>query len=581
MYYKYNKKIILSFVFALLMVILICTCQTSTVKAEDDIQLHYTGCIPDDEELIESKLLRSYSTYSNNQLPSYVDLTDQFPAPGNQGTQNSCTAWAVVYALKSHQEYVEWGEDHNWDLSNDNCQYSPTYIYNQENGGSNSGIAISSAMQRIVDEGVCSLNYMPYDTYMKDSECLKIQPVDYQKVMASNFKAKTWNTIRGLDAVRQRLNNNDGVVISIPVYKDFDILNNNNPTYDEISGDSRGRHAICIIGYDDTLQRFKIINSWGTDWGINGYGYISYDMFMNSNVSNGWGYVMEDAHQHYTDNPLRVLTNSAFKTYNDRGFKSVAHTFDNRYCVEISEFVDANCGNPPVFKIDSTYGYMSAQTDESKIPEYKVTYNSNGGSGTMSGSTIPYNVTGKLKKNTFTKTGYTFFGWHAKRSGGSMWLYKNYTTKETGWYLEGEQPSGYSKYTFSDEDSFSQLHYVDNGRVTFYAQWRANRYTIVYSPNGGEGALYTSHHKYDTNSNLKANQFTRTDYTFNGWYALNAVESKWFYKNYTTNESGWYLEGEQPSGYALYAFQDEESILNLTDINNSMVYLYAQWKPID
>lgn len=580
MYYTHNKKIILSFVFALLMVILICTCQTYTVNAEDDIQLHYTGCIPDDEELIESKLLRSYSTYSNNQLPSYVDLTDQFPAPGNQGTQNSCTAWAVVYALKSHQEYVEWGEDHNWDLSNDNCQYSPTYIYNQENGGSNSGIAISSAMQRIVDEGVCSLNYMPYDTYMKDSECLKIQPVDYQKVMASNFKAKTWNTIRGLDAVRQRLNNNDGVVISIPVYKDFDTLNNNNPTYDKISGDSRGRHAICIIGYDDTLQRFKIINSWGTDWGINGYGYISYDMFMNSNVSNGWGYVMEDAHQHYTDNPLRVLTNSAFKTYNDRGFKSVAHTFDDSYNVEISEFIDANCGNPPVLKIDSTYGYMSAQTSESRIIKYKITYNSNGGSGTMSGSTVPYNATEKLKKNTFTKTGYTFDGWYVRRSGNE-WLYKNNSNNTTGWYREGNEPTGYVKYKFKDEESFSQLAYIDNGTATFYAQWRAIRYMIELNANGGSGSMDIFSVRYDTPTYLYENRYVKSGYTFDGWYAFRQSDSKWLYENPSDNTTAWFTEGEQPSGFSKYKFKDQEAFSNLTTVNRDKIYLYAQWKPID
>lgn len=247
-----------------------------------------------------------------------------------------------------------------------------------------------------------------------------MHPVDYQKVIASNFKAKTWNTIRVLDAVKQILNNNDGIVISIPVYKDFDTLNNNNPTYDKISRDSRGRNAICIIGYDDTL---------------------------------------------------RVLTNSAFKTYNDRGFKSVAHTFDNRYCVEISEFVDANCGNPPVLKIDSTYGYMSAQTSESRIIKYKITYNSNGGSGTMSGSTVLYNATEKLKKNTFTKTGYTFDGWYVRRSGNE-WLYKNNSDNTTGWYREGNEPTGFLKYKFKDQEAFSNLTTVNHDKIYLYAQWK-------------------------------------------------------------------------------------------------------------
>ena len=32
-----------------------------------------------------------------------------------------------------------------------------------------------------------------------------------------------------------------------------------------------------IVGYDDRRSAFKIANSWGTDWGIGGYGWIDYD----------------------------------------------------------------------------------------------------------------------------------------------------------------------------------------------------------------------------------------------------------------------------------------------------------------
>jgi len=38
-------------------------------------------------------------------------------------------------------------------------------------------------------------------------------------------------------------------------------------------------HAVCLVGYDDSTSRFKFINSWGTDWGDDGCGYIPYDSF--------------------------------------------------------------------------------------------------------------------------------------------------------------------------------------------------------------------------------------------------------------------------------------------------------------
>src|SRR5262249_52202230 len=42
-------------------------------------------------------------------LPSAVDLSKDFPLPGDQGNQYSCVAWSTGYALKSYQERVEIG----------------------------------------------------------------------------------------------------------------------------------------------------------------------------------------------------------------------------------------------------------------------------------------------------------------------------------------------------------------------------------------------------------------------------------------------------------------------------------------
>ena len=153
---KNYRKILLTTVISFLMILAFCTVFSNEAKAED-IQEYGTGCIPDDEETLKSLLLDPITPYSEVELPSYVDLTDQFPTPGNQGRQNSCTAWAVAYALKSHQEYVEWGKEHNWDLKDEKCLYSPSYVYNQLNGGRDAGLGIKRAMTLIVEQGVCSL----------------------------------------------------------------------------------------------------------------------------------------------------------------------------------------------------------------------------------------------------------------------------------------------------------------------------------------------------------------------------------------------------------------------------------------
>jgi hypothetical protein len=89
----------------------------------------------------------------------------------------------------------------------------------------------------------------------------------------------------------------DGVVIGVEIYPDFDNLSLSNPIYDVVSGTSRGGHAVTLIGYCDDKKAFKFINSWGTAWGLGGYGWISYDLMNDTRVNfHGVmvGFVMEN-----------------------------------------------------------------------------------------------------------------------------------------------------------------------------------------------------------------------------------------------------------------------------------------------
>ncbi|MCI0605228.1 hypothetical protein L0156_19755 [bacterium] len=45
------------------------------------------------------------------------------------------------------------------------------------------------------------------------------------------------------------------------------------------SGTPSGYHAIVLVGFDDNVQAFKIMNSWGGEWGTGGYGWIDYNFF--------------------------------------------------------------------------------------------------------------------------------------------------------------------------------------------------------------------------------------------------------------------------------------------------------------
>ena len=56
------------------------------------------------------------------------------------------------------------------------------------------------------------------------------------------------------------------------------------PTAQERQRESDGRHAVVAVGYDDSRRRFKILNSWGADWGDHGYFYMPYDFIKDSSL---------------------------------------------------------------------------------------------------------------------------------------------------------------------------------------------------------------------------------------------------------------------------------------------------------
>jgi C1A family cysteine protease len=72
-----------------------------------------------------------------------------------------------------------------------------------------------------------------------------------------------------------RLANIGPVACQIRVYKDFMEWKPENGVYRQnASAEYRGGHGLLIVGYDDERQCYILKNSWGTDFGDNGYIYV-------------------------------------------------------------------------------------------------------------------------------------------------------------------------------------------------------------------------------------------------------------------------------------------------------------------
>ncbi|HPP05245.1 MAG TPA: C1 family peptidase [Spirochaetota bacterium] len=277
-----------------------------------------------------------YSDY-NNSLPEIVDLSSNMPPVGDQGSQGSCTAWAVAYAAKSYQEGIE----ENWDLSNQSHQFSPSFLYNQIRDG-----FVSLTLDMLVDKGCDTLNNFPYNPHDKTT----LPDVKSFK-RALKYKAKSWKYLKkDVTELKKILASGNVVIGVIAVHNDFNILSKKNPIYDDFSGKRYAHHSICIVGYDDSKSAFKFINSWGTDWGIDGYGYISYSAVYEDSPYFCEAYIMFDDKN--IDREKKVI-----HYYSQNDIKYIHYKQDNNIWTNIP-------GKEMTYEKDGWYVYVLEDKDD-------------------------------------------------------------------------------------------------------------------------------------------------------------------------------------------------------------------------
>lgn len=118
-----------------------------------------------------------------------------------------------------------------------------------------------------------------------------------------------------------------------------------------------------------------------------------------------------------------------------------------------------------------------------QINTYTFTYDSNGGSGSMSSQLVDWQETFTLSNNTFTREGYKFVGWNAYRNTDSK-----YYVNGQGWLTESEiLAGGYEKKLYPNQDELildmSWIRGNEEARqFTLYAVWEISG--VVYIDNG-------------------------------------------------------------------------------------------------
>ena len=128
--------------------------------------------------------------------------------------------------------------------------------------------------------------------------------------------------------------------------------------------------------------------------------------------------------------------------------------------------------------------------EEIKEYQVKLTYDANGGAGTIDSATGAAGESVTVAENGFTRDNYTFTGWNTQADG-----------KGTA-YKAGDS------FTLTDKDT------------VLYAQWSKNapaQVKVSYNANGGVGTMESVTGDVGSKIVIQQNGFTRSEYTFTGW----------------------------------------------------------------
>jgi len=267
---------------------------------------------------IEVKAKLTNNSYRD--ISSSASVKAYAPTPQSQGQYGTCAAWAVGFAARTILEAKRYGWTDKSKIKENIFSYG--FLYRTGSSSSNCwGAYTSQLIDNMKTIGIPKLS--DYSTH-----CPQDDLPDEAYEAAKNYKIKSYarlwdeyavkNDKEKTEAMKKSLSEGNPVVISMICPKSFfyptgDIWY---PKADEALDDRHGRHAMCVVGYDDEQYggAFEVQNSWGSDWGSGGYVWIRYADF------NQYVYQAYELHQFETVNPnTEISLAGSFRIQLDNG----------------------------------------------------------------------------------------------------------------------------------------------------------------------------------------------------------------------------------------------------------------------
>jgi len=217
--------------------------------------------------------------FGSGSLPSSVDLSENFPPIGDQGSYGTCVAWAVGYNHKSYMEAMD--HDHRTTFTSSQ-KFSPKYLFwkipSASKGSDCNGTGFEPAYDVLLESGITSLATSPY-TGLGDCSS---SPSSSENTSAATYKIQSYREVDvDKDKLKQYLAQGRALSFGAKLGDNFMSANSDAVHSSDTYGYSgqHAYHAMTLCGYDDSKSAFRIVNTWGTSWGDHGYLWVDYNFF--------------------------------------------------------------------------------------------------------------------------------------------------------------------------------------------------------------------------------------------------------------------------------------------------------------
>ena len=225
-----------------------------------------------------------FASKKNTSLPRIYTLRDSMPPVLDQGQLGSCTANGIANSLV----FCEMKEN-----IDNNKPRSRLFIYYNERDmegeiNSDAGGQIRDGVKSVNTVGACFEETWPYDIKLFTEKPPQTAYDEASRHVSVKYEAvnQTENDLK------TALQSGYPVVFGFSVFQSIespDVKQTGVIPLPKVGDSSIGGHCVLLTGWDDSKRLFQIQNSWGTDWGDKGFGYLSYDYVLNTtNASDFW-----------------------------------------------------------------------------------------------------------------------------------------------------------------------------------------------------------------------------------------------------------------------------------------------------